>query len=101
MAAHRYAANLRAAGPSPGQVDVILAVKALELLRTRLGGIITLGGPMANRDQDTSGPAEDVARVQAMACLQDLDWFQSPANEADLLEAHRAILQASSVLVML
>jgi len=101
MAAHSFAVNLRAGGPSPSQVDVILAVKALELLRTRLAGILKLGGPVNDRGQDTHGPAEEVTRVQAMTCLQDLDWFQSPANEADLLEAHRAILQASSVLVVL
>ena len=101
LAAHSFAANLKAGGPSLGQVDVILAVKALELLRTRLAGIIELGGPMLNKGQDTLGTAEEVARTQAVACLRDLEWFQSPANEADLLEAHRTLLQASSVLVML
>jgi hypothetical protein len=102
LTAHRFATAISNAGPAPSQVAVIMAVKALQLLRSRLLAIVRLGSPhFADRGLGTDVTPDEAVQVQAMSCLRDLDWFQSRANDEDLLELHRLVLHASTVLAML
>ena len=102
LTAHRFATALTSDGSAPSQVAVIMAMQALQLLRSRLLAIVRLSsshGPDRGLGDDAT--PDEAVQMQAMSCLRDLDWFQSSANDDDLLELHRLVLHASTVLAML